>query len=138
MRKQSAGLPAAVVLCTLAAFSGRAAESEGHVAQSEKDKEMVAKQGASYPLKSCVITGEGLVEGEAVDYIYKDRLVRFCCKGCIKKFEAEPAKYLALLDKAAKDAPPVKAKSDTGAVKEAPAAQGGCGGCEGCADGVCR
>ena len=41
-----------------------------------------------------------------MDYIYKekgkpDRLVRFCCKMCIPKFEKDPAKYLKKLDEAA-------------------------------------
>jgi hypothetical protein len=43
--------------------------------------------------------------GGPVDYIHKedgkpDRLVRFCCSSCVKKFKKDPAKYLAKLDAA--------------------------------------
>ena len=143
MRKQLSGLVAGVALCVFVAFGARAAENEGHVAKSDKDKEIVAKQGPAYPLKTCVVTAEPLDEG-TIDYIYKDRLVKLCCKNCIKKFEAEPAKYLAMIDKAAKDAPPVKASSSTGTLKEAAGALGGAGCCggagcgAGCGDGGCQ
>jgi hypothetical protein len=63
---------------------------------------------AAYPLTTCLVSDEKL-EGDMggpVDYIHKeagkpDRLVRFCCKSCIKDFEKEPAKYLKKLDEAA-------------------------------------
>lgn len=58
---------------------------------------------AAYPLKTCVVSGgklDGM--GKPVAYVFKqagqpDRTVMFCCKACIKKFEKEPAKYLAKL-----------------------------------------
>lgn len=62
---------------------------------------------ASYPLDTCVVSGEKLGEmGKPIDYIHKeegkpDRLVRFCCKMCISKFKKDPAKYLKLIDEAA-------------------------------------
>jgi hypothetical protein len=64
---------------------------------------------AAYPLDTCVVSGdklEGGGMGGPVDYIYKqegkpDRLVRFCCKSCIKDFKKDPAKYLKLIDEAA-------------------------------------
>ena len=62
---------------------------------------------AAYPLKTCVVAGGKLGSmGKPVAYVYKqagqpDRTVMFCCKGCIRKFEKEPAKYLAKLDAAA-------------------------------------
>ena len=66
----------------------------------------VAKE--SYPLTTCVVSGEPLEGGMGgpVDYIHKeagkpDRLVRFCCKACIAEFKKDPAKYLAKIDAAA-------------------------------------
>ena len=63
---------------------------------------------AAYPLKTCVVSGEPLKGGMGapVDYIHKeagkpDRLVRFCCKACLKEFKKDPAKYLAKIDAAA-------------------------------------
>lgn len=60
----------------------------------------------AYPLKTCVVSGGKLGGmGKSVTYVYKqagqrDRTVMFCCKACIRKFEKEPAKYLAKLDAA--------------------------------------
>ena len=43
--------------------------------------------------------------GKPQDYVYKhegkpDRLVRFCCKDCVKDFNKDPEKYLKVLDEA--------------------------------------
>ena len=65
------------------------------------DKAVIAQQKDKYPLKECMISGEELGEmGEPVDKVYGNRLVRFCCKSCIKDFEANPGEYLDKLDKA--------------------------------------
>ena len=69
----------------------------------------LAKAKAAYPLTTCVVSGEPLTDGDMgppVDYVYKeegkpDRLVRFCCNMCVKKFKKDPAKYLKVLDDAA-------------------------------------
>lgn len=66
-------------------------------AHHAKLKEAIIKeQLPSYPLKTCVVSGEKLGEmGKVIDYVYKGRLVRFCCNHCIKDFEKDPEKYLA-------------------------------------------
>jgi hypothetical protein len=62
---------------------------------------------AAYPLETCVVTGDKLGDmGEPYVHVHKeagkpDRTVKFCCKGCLKDFQKEPAKYLKLLDEAA-------------------------------------
>jgi hypothetical protein len=69
----------------------------------------LAKAKAAYPLDTCVVSDEKLDGGDMgapVDFVYKeegkpDRLVRFCCNSCIKKFKKDPAKYLKVLDDAA-------------------------------------
>jgi YHS domain-containing protein len=38
--------------------------------------------------------------GEPVIYEHEGREIRFCCKGCISRFEKEPALYLEKMDKA--------------------------------------
>ena len=70
----------------------------------------VPKPADAYPLDTCVVSGEALdsMEGPYI-HTYKeegkpDREVRLCCKGCLKKFSKDPAKYLAKLDSAAKPA----------------------------------
>jgi YHS domain-containing protein len=65
------------------------------------DAAVIKQQAPSYPLTLCVVTGQKLDKmGQPINYVYKNRLVRFCCKGCIKKFEKTPEKYLAMIDKA--------------------------------------
>jgi len=49
---------------------------------------------------TCPVSGEKLGEGDMgkpVAIQYKGRTVQFCCKMCVKKFESDPAKYLAQL-----------------------------------------
>jgi len=68
------------------------------------DAATVKQQMPYYPLDTCVVSGDKLGGmGGAVDYVYKNRLVRFCCTGCIAKFEKDPATYLAKLDAAVVD-----------------------------------
>lgn len=65
------------------------------------DDALIAAQKASYPMAECVISGEALGDGSA-DFLYGTRLVRFCCKDCIKEFQKDPSAHLAKLDAAAK------------------------------------
>ena len=75
-------------------------------AQPSTAEPATATANAAYPLKTCVVSGAKLGGmGQPVAYVYKqagqpDRTVMFCCKACIRKFEKEPAKYLAKLDAA--------------------------------------
>ena len=38
--------------------------------------------------------------GDPVDFVYGNRLVRFCCPGCIDGFKADPTAGLAKIDAA--------------------------------------
>lgn len=65
------------------------------------DEAAIAKQREHYPLETCFISGETLGSmGEPIDKVYGNRLVRFCCKGCISRFEKDPTAHIATLDKA--------------------------------------
>lgn len=58
-----------------------------------------------YPLDTCLVSGEKLGGmGKAYVFTYEGREIRFCCKGCMKDFKKEPAKYLKKLDDAEKAA----------------------------------
>jgi len=71
---------------------------------------------SAYPVDYCVVSGEKLGGmGDPVKYDYKGRTVMFCCGGCINKFEAEPAKYIAVLDAAVASAASTKAKQTAAA-----------------------
>lgn len=89
-----------------------AAQHEHHTdksaAPAAPDAAWLAQAKAAYPLKTCVVSAEeiGGSMGEGIDHVYRqegkpDRLVRFCCKDCLKDFNQEPAKYLKLIDEAA-------------------------------------
>lgn len=59
------------------------------------DAAVVDRQKDDYPKTTCVVSGEELGSmGDPINYIVANRLVRFCCNGCVKSFEKEPAKYL--------------------------------------------
>lgn len=66
------------------------------------DDAIIAQQKPRYPLDTCVVSGKAL-DGpgvDAVDFVYKNRLVRFCCKACIDQFKQDPGLFLDKLDSA--------------------------------------
>lgn len=73
------------------------------IAKNPEEKAKVESQLSSYPLKTCLVSGDQLGSmGETVNTLYGERLIRFCCKGCLKSFNKNPAKYLPKLDSAEK------------------------------------
>jgi len=82
-------LVAAILVASFVApLSGLAADKK-----SEKLK--------PYPLKTCVVSGEKLGEmGDPFVYAYEGREIKFCCKGCLKDFKKDPAKYIKMIDEA--------------------------------------
>ena len=72
--------------------------------------EKKAEKLKPYPLKTCIISGDKLGEmGKPFVYEYEGREIKFCCKGCLKDFKKDPAKYLKMIDEA--EAKAKKAKS---------------------------
>jgi hypothetical protein len=82
-------------------------------AETTDDKQIIDAQKKTYPLTTCVVSNEKLETtsmGAPIDYLYKSkdkdgketvRLVRFCCKSCVRKFTKDPQKYLEKIDAAA-------------------------------------
>ena len=71
---------------------------------ADVDQRLVAQQLPHYPLETCVVSGEKLGDmGNPIDFVYSNRLVRFCCKSCRKTFLEQPDKYLDAIDEAAID-----------------------------------
>jgi hypothetical protein len=51
-----------------------------------------------YPLKECLVSQNELGSmGDVVTEVYQGKEIKFCCKPCVKKFHANPEKYLARL-----------------------------------------
>lgn len=90
-----------VKLCCKGCVPKLAAEPDKYIAKI--DLAMADRQRMFYPMETCMLSGEPLTEdGEdiAIERIYQNRLVRFCCKGCAKDFNDDPAAYLKKLDEA--------------------------------------
>jgi hypothetical protein len=68
----------------------------------------LAQAEAAYPLNSCVVSEDkfdGGAMGKPRNYLYQvsgqpDRLIRLCCKDCVKDFTKDPSAYLKKLDAA--------------------------------------
>lgn len=60
--------------------------------------------GDPWPLDTCVVSGGKLGSmGDPIIRLHEGREVRFCCEGCIPKFEADPATYLQKADQKIKE-----------------------------------
>jgi YHS domain-containing protein len=79
-------------------------QKEPAKAMATVDAALIAEQKKTYPLTTCLVAGEP-IKGEGFDQLYGTRLTRFCCEKCAATFAKEPAKYLAVLDKAPKAGP---------------------------------
>ena len=57
----------------------------------------------SYPLTTCVVSGEKLgTMGKPFVHTVDGREVQFCCKACLKEFNKDTKKFLKKLDDASK------------------------------------
>lgn len=69
------------------------------------DAAAIEQQRAAYPFDTCVVSGEKLGEhGDPVDMVAGGRLVRLCCSGCEKKFNANPSKFIGMVESGKLDA----------------------------------
>ncbi len=66
------------------------------------DGQIIERQTPYYPMTTCPVSGEKLggEMGEPMDYVYGNRLIRFCCKGCKGDFLKDPSPTLEKLDAA--------------------------------------
>lgn len=90
-----AALAFGVVHAEEKADSGQPAH-QARMAKTPEEKAKVASLVSSYPLSTCFVSGDPL--DDPVDALYGDRLLRFCCKGCLRSFNKNPAKFLPRLD----------------------------------------
>ena len=62
-----------------------------------------ASKAKPYPLKTCVVSDEKLGGmGDPFVFTYKEREMKLCCKGCLKDFHKDPAKYVKKVETAEK------------------------------------
>jgi hypothetical protein len=70
------------------------------------DEQKPAAKVTTYPLKTCVVSGEKLGGdmGDPYVFTYQGREVKLCCKGCLDDFNKSPAKYVKKIEAAEKKA----------------------------------
>ena len=108
MKKNSLLIALLISASATFAFAAHDHTDAAKSAAPAPDAAWLAKAKAEYPLQKCVVSDEeiGGAMGDGIDHIYKqegkpDRLVRFCCKDCLKDFNKDPQKYLMEIDAAA-------------------------------------
>jgi len=91
------------------------------------DAAVVKVQRENYPLTNCVVREKSELGsmGDPIEIVVGNRLVRFCCKGCLPKFDAEPAKFLATIDAAWAPIHARKAGADEKKEEESPSGKQG-------------
>lgn len=58
-----------------------------------------AEEVAEYGNTICPLSGEKIVDEEAIRYEYEGVAYNLCCKMCVKDFEKDPEKYIEKLEK---------------------------------------
>ncbi len=62
-----------------------------------------AVKAKPYPLKTCVVSGDKLGEmGDPYVFVRDGREIKLCCKGCLKDFNKDSAKYIKKIEAAEK------------------------------------
>ncbi|MGJ8695751.1 MAG: hypothetical protein ACSHYF_05495 [Verrucomicrobiaceae bacterium] len=70
----------------------------GTTADPHAGHNMSATGVKSYPSDKCIVTDNKLGSmGDPITIVHKGQEVKFCCKPCVAKFNANPEKYLAKL-----------------------------------------
>jgi len=64
------------------------------------DAALIRQQLPRYPVDTCIGGGKLGNMGEPVNFVYRNRLIRFCCESCRDEFGLAPAKHLAWLNQA--------------------------------------
>ena len=90
-----------ILLTSLLAFTFGMAGARAADEKEKKDKD-------AYPLTTCVVSDEKLDEmGDPYVFKHDGKEVKLCCKKCLKKFDADPGKYMKkIADAEAKEKKP--------------------------------
>lgn len=75
-------------------------EKDPKTFMAKVDKGWIESQRPGYATKSCVVSGEA-IEGNAdmtpFDYLHGTKLIRLCCRSCVRSFQKDPETYLKKL-----------------------------------------
>ncbi len=90
-----------VTLLSLSILAGPFAALAGDTGDTKTAQQKTNAKLKPYKLKTCIVSGDKLGEmGEPYVYEYEGRQIKFCCKGCVKDFKKEPAKYVKKIEEA--------------------------------------
>lgn len=86
------------VAAVLLGLAGNATAADGKGSSGKAEEKAKA-----YPLDKCVVTDEKL-GGHGTPYVFthEGREVKLCCKGCLKDFKKDTAKYVKKIEAAEK------------------------------------
>ena len=85
-------------LMTLLAFGPTASFGDDKAKDSK-----AASNSKAYPLKACVVSDEKLGNhGKPYVFKHEGEEVQLCCKGCLKDFKKDSAKYVKKITEARK------------------------------------
>lgn len=87
-------------------------DANAEAMNKEIDAKLMAAQEASYPAKTCINSGAELKDG-GVSFIAGNRLFKTCCEKCQAKVTADPAAFIAKLDKQVAEAQSAGYKATT-------------------------
>lgn len=74
----------------------RSAKKDPAAFLDKLDKLLIPELVKTYPTETCVVSGEALGSmGKSIDIMYGHRLVRLCCKGCMRAYKKDPAATVA-------------------------------------------
>ena len=94
-----------VALLSLSVLAGPFAAIAGDAPDTKAAEQKSKAKLKPYKLKTCIVSGDKLGEmGEPFAYEYEGREIKFCCKGCVKDFKKDPAKYVKKIEAAEKAA----------------------------------
>ena len=74
----------------------RAINKDSAKFMADLDAKLMPVLVESYPTEACIVSGERLGSmGDPIDVMYGYRLLRFCCKGCLRAYKKDPAGLVA-------------------------------------------
>lgn len=74
------------------------AAAESGIDAKLAEAKLIAQQLPTYPLTICPVSHDSLeAMGKPLDLLHEGRLVRLCCKGCVKDFKKDPATTATIL-----------------------------------------
>jgi YHS domain-containing protein len=101
--KPTPSILAIASIALLTASCGKKTETTVDMPASEVAAEATPATTDTYPLTTCVVSGEKLGDmGEPHVIVHEGTTVKFCCKACLKDFNEDPAKYITMIKEAEK------------------------------------